>query len=228
MKPFDRLMVVGRLVAILSALSACGLVEDLRTVTVSTDWEEFEVDASSFGLSGTLPRVDCTSDQTLCDQVTCPASEDYTCAAKCLAGACALDGAVEKGEPVDLSGQIPDSASSVLESVELDSIIYNVMKNTFNTATPEVELLVGPDETGGIAKATRLGVLPSLPVGSGEVNEAFPLEAAGSQALRGFVLNYKTPFRIYAKSALTFVGGQPVPAGLLKLRVKAKFRVRVF
>jgi hypothetical protein len=227
-----RLVFLAACGGLVAAAFGCGLLDSVTTFTVDTDWQTFSVDTATLGLTvpsgSTIPAVPCNTSSDVC--ATAAASikctgPGYSCKVACgTGGTCGVSATAEVKMPIDLS-QSSQMQGKALSKVSLTHVVLRVEANTLTFKSPQVDLYVGP---AGATKTTDPGVvlfasLPSLPK-SGDTD--VPTTAAGNDALAGFVKSYQTPFTMLAKPSLAFAGGDPLPQGLVTVKVKAFFEVQ--
>lgn len=216
-------------------LGACGLFEDAVSFTVCMDPQHFTLDTSQLGVKipqgSKVPAVPCSSGNNSCQQagakVSCQGQGNFSCGLKCESGNCAISAAFEQGTQVDISGNVRNQTSAdALSKVTLSRLEYEVPSNSLNFDTPQIEGFVGPRTAkkttdGGVVLLTKLPVIPKKSTkGTTRVNSS----GAGQAKLAGFVQNYRTPFKVFAKASLSFRSGSEVPKGKLQMSLKACFR----
>jgi hypothetical protein len=222
-------------------LAGCDLLDEATSVTVCTEEEQFELDATQITLGGslaTVPEVPCSDQNDPCDDlgavVSCDSS-GFVCSVSCDtagggASACQLEASFEAFTDVDLSEAVQSGVQSrAMDKVTVERVEYTVPTNTLNLETPQITFYVGPataDNTADPA-VVLLGRLPPIPAGTTLESTTLPLDEAGRVALTQFVRDYETPFRMFAVADVTVEGGQAVPDGNLELLLKGCFKINL-
>ncbi len=212
---------------LLFATVSCGLLD--TAFTIDTDWVYIKLDTAQMGIklsagATKVPAIPCTSDKACGAAFSCSGSS-YSCTMKCVSKKCEIHVTAETGTKVDLSQKIKNQTSAtVLSEVELDYVVYNTDSNSLTFATPSIGLYVGPQTATTTAGATSFATMPAIPAKE-TPNAKIPVTSAGKSALEGYVRNYKTPFKLLGKAALTFKSGDPAPTGKIALKFKAYFKI---
>jgi hypothetical protein len=217
--------------ALLLAAFGCGLID--TSFTFATDPQSFTLDTAALGLTvpgGTkIPAIPCT-DSSVCGaasaQLACQGGS-YGCKLECKASSCAVTATAEFAVPVDVSSKIKNNTqAAVLSKVSLQKLVMTVKQNSLNFATPGIDVFVGP---GSASKTTdagvvKLGTIPAIAPGSTQPLD-IPTTEEGKARIAEYVKNYTQPFKMLARTSLTFSSGAPVPQGRLAFDVIAHLQV---
>ncbi|HTM23527.1 MAG TPA: hypothetical protein VL172_23550 [Kofleriaceae bacterium] len=224
-----RLLCTGVLAAM---LSACGLIDsNVTDFDLSMPAKTFTVDTAQWDLmgdqNGEFPAIDC-SQQDLCSAAVGQAcGNEAICFGSCDSGAgtCQAAVLVALSQPVNLLDEKPELAQiedQPLVSVTVDRIYYNVGENTMNVSTPEFMLYVAPENvmSPGDPQAVAVGTIAPLPAATTRAETDMVFVEGGEQALKDFMKDYKTTFRVIVGGQIELHAGDPVPTGSLTATVQ--------
>lgn len=194
---------------------------------VDTGWQNLDVNADQLGMKGgKLPNVSCTSDQMCGSGIPC-GSSTFSCNFGCVDKQCQVAATYEHGTVVDLRQAIKNqTTATVLSHVSLNRVVFNTDVNTLSIDTPQFDLyLGGQNATKTTDKdVVRFATVPSIKAKT-QPNNYVNVTDAGKAELEKRVYNYQNPFKLFGKVKLTFKGGQELPSGRLKLKIKAYFKI---
>jgi hypothetical protein len=210
----------------------CGLISsDVTDFDLSMPSKTFTVDTAQWQLTGDpngeFPAIDCSANQGICstgisqacgNQAICFGScdtTDQTCQATVL---------VALSQPVNLLDEKPELAQiedQPLVSVTVDRIYYHVSENTLNVSTPEFMMYVAPENvmSPGDAQAVPVGTIAPLPAATTRDETDMVFVAGGEDALKQFMKDYKTTFRVIVGGSIELHAGDPIPTGSLTATV---------
>ena len=230
-------LTVRRAVAVLclSAAAGCGLISsDVTNFDLTLPDKKFTIDASNwkvdtakasilFTTDGKLKAVSCSANQSVCSSAVmaaCPSGCTGTC--NTTADSCEMSLDISLSQQVDLMKEKPELESINSEpviKVSIDSVTYEVLNNSLNVATPDINVSVAPTSavTATDAQAKLIGTIPSIQPGwttSGP--EMLMFTATGKAQLIDIMSHFKTPFNVWVGSALRITAGQALPTGKLE------------
>jgi hypothetical protein len=230
--------------ALSSASFGCNLLKSVEVYDYEADPQEI---AQDFGTqAGMFPEVDCTASDQLCAAMgaTLPSNATVACEAAASGSTkhCVAHYDLTVYQTIDLAKQA-SFPSAVLDSpavslVTLDTVRYwTSSPQTFNTATPPLDIYVGDANTTaptdkGVQKLGTIGSIPALKPPSakpdctnGEATSKetacdMQLTDAGKELLETLAKSFQTPFSILVVGHLTASGGEPLPGGKVDLFVE--------
>jgi len=220
-----RLITAG-LVAVLA--SACGLIDsNITDFDLSMPEKTFTVDTASWNLTSdaTFPAIDCSSMAGICSAgISDACGNEALCFGSCDGTNCQALVLVALSQGVNLLDEKPELAQiqdQPLVSVTVDRIWYEVTENTLNISTPEFTMYVAPEAvmSPGDPQAVAVGTIPAIPAANtrGETDMVFL--PGGEQALKDFMKDYKTTFRVIVGGQVELHAGNMVPTGALTATV---------
>ena len=226
-----RLLFHAALAAVLALPAvSCGLIDpDITEFDLSLPSKQFTIDASRWNLENadTLVSTPCqTGANDACVAAAEQICEMGECAALCDSGTltCDLTLYVSLYQGVDLYNEKPELQTienQPLLDVTIDAINFEVSANTMNIETPEMVVYAAPQTVMDPMdeRARRVGTVPPVPAGVTRSLTPITFDAEGRANLAAFMADYKTPFNIIVGSALLVEDGDPVPSGMMTVRV---------
>jgi hypothetical protein len=220
-----------RLSAALVMALGCGLIsDDVARFDLRFPAKAFRVDTADWQVVGVdrVPTVACSqgcveSREALCGGSTCTVDCDGA------TSTCQLHVNVSLYNNFDLAAEAPEYqrlADQPFLSVTIDEVFFQIDENTLNLPTPPLAVYMGPQSITGPQDtgAQLVGTIAALPPGmTGRVDIAF--DAAGRAAMKRYLDDFHTPFRVLVHGQVTVRGGDPRPAGRLVGAVQAHAHV---
>lgn len=230
-KKVSRITLAGALAFALIIPAGCELLSNALSFTIYSDWETVTMDSAQLGLtvSGTVPAVPCTAAADVCSTsaLNCSGS-GYTCTAQCGGSAtCELVASFDTSTSINISEEVTNqTAASNLDKVTVQSVQYQVSENSFNFTTPTMDIYVGPNSATAIGGSgvTLLASIPAIGAGS-KPSATMNTTSAGQAKLEELAKDYKTPFKIFARTTATYSSGDAVPTGRMTISIRAGFKI---
>ncbi len=215
----------GLALLVLSLLACgCGLLEDMVSFTIETNWRYVTMDTARLGVSlpggvTVIPSLSCSQDSQCGAQFKCNSGSGFSCMARCLSGKCGIVATFEQGSTADISQEITgQTTATVIDKVSVSQVKYKATENSLNFTTPQIEVLVGPASatSASASNVKRFARMPKIDKGqlkSGDME----LYGEGAQEMERRVKDYRNPFKFFTKTTLTFVSGNALPKGKITL-----------
>ncbi len=120
--------------------------------------------------------------------------------------------------PVDLISASPDLAKnrSKVQAIELTQIIVTPTTNSLTSATPPIDLYIGPAGATTVTQAIKVATLPAIPAGSSDAAQA-TIDAAAQDAAQQYLTSFD--FTIIPVATLAVSAGETVPGGAVDLNI---------
>jgi len=206
---------------------ACGLIDsNVTDFDLSMPAKTFTIDSAQWDLAAQaqFPAIDCTT------QDICSAGIDQACgnAALCFGSCdgtnCQATVLVALSQGVNLLDEKPELAQiedQPLVSVTIDRMWYEVSENTLNVGTPQLMLYVAPEgvTSPGDAQAVPVGTVAPIPAATLRDETDIGFVEGGEAALKQFMKDYKTTFRVIVGGEITLSAGDDMPTGSLTATV---------
>jgi hypothetical protein len=224
-----RLLCTGVLAAM---LGACGLIDsNVTDFDLSMPAKTFTVDTAQWDLMGDgndeFPAIDCSGQPGVCSAGIAEAcGNEALCFGSCATtDTCQALVLVALSQGVNLLDEKPELAQiedQPLVSVTVDRIYYTVDENTLNVSTPEFMLYVAPENvmSPGDPQAIPVGIIPPLAPATTREETDMVFVEGGEEALREFMRDYKTTFRVIVGGQITLHAGDAIPTGSLTATVQ--------
>lgn len=240
-----RAALAGCAAALLAASSACDALSNALSYDYVFD-EQVVIQSIPPATTQTVPDVACTPGAS--DPCAIPGLPPGSPAVACdgAEGRCAATYVLAMPVPVDLRqarSPVPDEVLRFgIDRVTIHRVAYGVLENTLTTATPELEVFVGPESAQattdpGVVKLGALAPIPAMSKDCADTpNTADPraksvpvcdlqLTSEGQTALAERVKSFKTaPFKLFAAATLRAEAGSPMPAGTIQLFLRPTVR----
>lgn len=208
------------LVALLAA-GGCGLIDsDIADFALRLPEREVTVDTADFMLAAVdqMPAIDCTAEPTICPDAVMEVCSAEGCAGACGGETCELGLSIVLWNRFDLAAESPELQQidgQPLVSVKIQRVWFEVIENSLDVDSPELEVAVAPQTVMTLAEGEVIGTIPPVPamtlVADGEVQ----LTAEGAQILSDYMKSYSTPFNLIVGSTITLAAGDRIPTGRL-------------
>jgi hypothetical protein len=212
--------------------AGCELLSDALSFTIYSDWETVTMDSAQLGLTftGTVPPVPCSASADVCSaaaSLQCTGT-GYTCTLQCGgSGNCEIVASFDTSTSINISEEVTnETAASNLDKVTVQAVQYQVSENSFNFATPGMDIYVGPNTAAAIGDSgvTLLASIPAIAAGA-RPDATMNTTSSGQAKLEELAKNYKTPFKIFARATATYASGDPVPTGRMTISIRAGFKI---
>jgi hypothetical protein len=183
-----------------------------KTVTVDTaDWQLSSDDS--------VPSLDCSSMPEACSAAVSEFCGADACFGSCGEGdTCEATVLISLWNRFDLKNnpEISMINDKPLVDVRIERIWYQVSENTFNVASPPLQVYVAPQMvmSPGSPQAERIGTIPPVDAGVEAVRD-LELTADGEASMAKFMRDYKTPFNIIVGGEVDLQAGDSMPQGRL-------------
>jgi hypothetical protein len=241
----DAILCLATALLALTSASSCSLLTS-QDIPFDVPAQELDQNVSqAFTQPGTLPSIDCTSNESLCSTMMpsgLPASATISCDAATGSSSgtkqCVLHFDLTVNVTIDLSKEA-SFPSAVTSSPAVSLVTLNTVKywagssNKVNVATPPLDIFVGPQTatTSTAPGVQQLGTIPSIPAmmapsaspdcnGPGTSSASacsLQLTPAGQSLFETLAKSFQTPFNLILVGHLTVAGGMPFPQGTMDL-----------
>ena len=162
-----------------------------------------------------VPSISCS------DVSTCPSHPSII--VECRNGLCdpAAATATIAMQEVDLT-EVMDRFS-VVDTIALRRVQYDVIENTVNTDLPAVNIYWGAVGLADVSGAMRLGTFPSIPAGGTRAGDV-QLDMVGLAAMNDHLENVSNRFVLFLETTLDIDPGDPIPQGSFRANVQFEIR----
>lgn len=225
-------MMMVRLAVGMIALSGCGdlISSNITTYDLDLPAKSFSVDASGWQVTQTA--ADQYLEKTCASTpMICATAATNACGANCSGSCdmthhtCDLGLEISVHQTIDLVSEKPElkSVDGVLH-VTVDAMMYEVVDNSLNIATPPLSVYVAPmsvmDPDDPMAKliATIDPVMEGTPLSE----RSMVFVEGGQDTLTATLSDFKNPFNVIVGGTLMLASGDAVPKGKLDANVHIK------
>ncbi len=177
-----------------------------------------------------VPTIPCSASNDPCPSL----GDEFSC--DVVKGACQVTIPYELVSTTNIAEEVPSLktvGSYNWTTVRFKHIRMVVEENTFSMNTPEVEFFVAPESVGSLwvpgsdpqtldPQVEKVGTVESIPAGvSGQTVEV-QRTVGGDEALTGYCRTPDVPFNLFVYSEIVLKGGDPIPQGVLTLKIDAR------
>ncbi len=209
---------------------ACGLIDsNVTDFDLSMPAKTFTIDSAQWDLStdAEFPSIDCSTEPAICSTgVSQACGNAALCFGTCDTGSntCQATVLVALSQGVNLLDEKPELAQiedQPLVTVTVDRVWYQVSENTLNVGTPQLTMYVAPESVmdPGDSQAVPVGTIAPIPAATLRDETDMVFVDGGEEALKQFMKDYKTTFRIIVGGEITLRAGDPMPMGSLTATV---------
>lgn len=219
--------------ALVLAGTGCGLISsDVTNFDLTLPDKNFSVDASGWNVNQTAADLYLGQTCTGPSDPVCSSAVANACAMGCtgVCGStnhCELQFQVAAHQGVDLVTEKPELKTINDEpviKVTIDSVQYEVTKNSLNVDTPEIGVYVAPmsvmNPTDPMAK--QVGKVAPIPAMTTFGLMDLTYTDIGKQNLIDTMSTYKNPFNVLVGTTITIKMGDMVPSGKLDAVIHIK------
>jgi hypothetical protein len=220
----------GAVAGLLFAGCSSLISPDVTDFDLTLPDKKFTIDAGSWNVGASAAddfvTMRCAETPMLCEhavQQACPIGCSGACGA---AGLCDLSLDINLKQPVNLVMEKPELKSINDEpviKVTIDSVTYEVTKNSLNVDTPDISVSVAPGSVVAQSETTPIGTIAAVPAGqTTTAPRPLAFSTTGKAELVKIMSSFKTPFNVFIGAKIVVSAGQPVPSGLLEAVVHIK------